>query len=236
MKIKYVVILAFISVCFLENAAAQYVPKDKRKGETKKETTTQTTTQKTTEPKKETSDKTKKQKQKQKKSKPSELSEQSFWQRLTFGGNTGFSFGNPTLVDIAPLIGYRFSEKFNAGVGGNYLYFRSNDNFARVNGVPVNFGRVEGSYYGVRSYGQYFLVPQAFIWTEVEGMNVEFFNTDTRSVDREWQLAPLIGGGFFQEIGSGGSGFSATILYNLNHQDNISWRGTPWVTRVGFNF
>jgi len=44
--------------------------------------------------------------------------------RLTFGGGFGLQFGSYTLISIAPKIGYNFSEKFNAGAGISYTYYK----------------------------------------------------------------------------------------------------------------
>ncbi|MDX2305000.1 MAG: hypothetical protein NW226_19470 [Microscillaceae bacterium] len=233
MKLKLYFIILITVITVSESTFGQYVPKEKRNGQAKKDSTS---TQKNPNPTTSTPTTQKSEKEKKSRVKPSELAEQSFWQRLTLGGNTGFSFGNPTVIDLSPLLGYRFTERFVAGFGGNYLYYKGNDIVGLVNGILVNLGNIKGSYYGARSYGQYFVVPQAFIWAELEGMNVEYFNENQGRIDRQWQLAPLVGGGFFQSIGNSRSGFSATILYNINHQSGISWRGTPWVTRVGFNF
>ena len=31
--------------------------------------------------------------------------------RMFFGGNFGLQFGNPTLIDISPLVGFRMTER-----------------------------------------------------------------------------------------------------------------------------
>jgi hypothetical protein len=42
--------------------------------------------------------------------------------RLFFGGNFGASFGDYTLVNVSPQLGYRFSNFFAAGAGVNFIY------------------------------------------------------------------------------------------------------------------
>ncbi|MDU1903969.1 MAG: hypothetical protein E6772_04225 [Dysgonomonas sp.] len=44
--------------------------------------------------------------------------------RLTFGGRFGLQFGDYTVVNIAPQAGYSFSDKFNAGGGFSYSYYK----------------------------------------------------------------------------------------------------------------
>ena len=47
-----------------------------------------------------------------------------FKDRIYFGGNLGLQFGNQTYIDISPLIGYKVTEKFSAGFGVTYIYYK----------------------------------------------------------------------------------------------------------------
>src|SRR4051812_19764764 len=42
--------------------------------------------------------------------------------KLFIGGNFGLNFGNYTLVNVSPQLGYRFNDYFAAGAGVNFLY------------------------------------------------------------------------------------------------------------------
>ena len=42
--------------------------------------------------------------------------------RLFVGGNFGLTFGNYTLINVSPQIGYRFTQHLAAGVGLNFQY------------------------------------------------------------------------------------------------------------------
>ena len=42
--------------------------------------------------------------------------------KLFIGGNFGVSFGDYTLANISPQLGYRFNDYFAAGAGLNFLY------------------------------------------------------------------------------------------------------------------
>lgn len=46
---------------------------------------------------------------------------------IIFGGGFGFGFGTVTNVNVAPIVGYRFSDNFSAGIGMGYQYFRVKD-------------------------------------------------------------------------------------------------------------
>lgn len=44
--------------------------------------------------------------------------------KLIFGGGFGLFFGNATNISISPIIGYRITESFSAGIGLGYQYFK----------------------------------------------------------------------------------------------------------------
>ena len=44
---------------------------------------------------------------------------------LIFGGGLGFQFGTSTIINVAPQVGYRFTEKLSFGVGVTYLHYAS---------------------------------------------------------------------------------------------------------------
>ncbi len=46
--------------------------------------------------------------------------------KLTFGGGLGLQFGDYTLVNIAPQVGYNFTNSFNAGAGISYTFYKEN--------------------------------------------------------------------------------------------------------------
>src|ERR1044072_1328485 len=71
--------------------------------------------------------------------------------KLFFGGSFGLSFGDQTLINVSPQIGYRFTPMFAAGAGINFIYssiksyYSNGDIYSRQNlgyaGLNV-FGRV----------------------------------------------------------------------------------------------
>src|SRR5688572_5075953 len=50
-------------------------------------------------------------------------------QRLIYGGGLGLSFGTITAVGVAPVLGYRITDNFAAGIGLGYQYLRVKDFF-----------------------------------------------------------------------------------------------------------
>jgi hypothetical protein len=47
--------------------------------------------------------------------------------RLVFGGGFGLSIGGVTSIAVSPIVGYRVTEHFTAGVGLSYQYLRIKD-------------------------------------------------------------------------------------------------------------
>lgn len=71
--------------------------------------------------------------------------------QVTLGGTVGMQFGNYTMVNISPQIGYNFKKNMNAGVGVSYSYYRDKYN-----------GTTDKSHYGgFNVYGRYY--PLGFL-------------------------------------------------------------------------
>lgn len=48
---------------------------------------------------------------------------QYYGSRWTFGGGLGLHFGDYTLINISPQVGYNFTQYMNLGVGINYSHY-----------------------------------------------------------------------------------------------------------------
>lgn len=144
----------------------------------------------------------------------------SFFSRFSLGGNVGFSLGDPVFANVSPLLGYRISERFQAGLGVSYIYQNPKST------PPQHL-------YGGRAYSKYQVLGPLFVWGELEGLNTEELRQDGSTI-RTWQWAPLLGGGLQLSLGERAKLYF-TVLYNVAHDDK-SWRGTPWETRFGFGF
>ncbi len=156
----------------------------------------------------------------------------AFAKRLTFGGNFGASFGRASFVDISPMVGYRITDKWQAGIGAtyNYLGWRYESN-----GVVY---RERYSLYGGRGFSQFNILPQFFAHAEYEILNVPDFRAPFNPNARATVYTPLVGGGFRSQVGSR-SFVNITALYNLNFEQNrqiFPYRYfSPLVLRFGFS-
>lgn len=145
--------------------------------------------------------------------------------RWAFGGSLGLTFGTITLIDIAPSVMYRATQRLLPGVGIQYSYFRQ----------QFNNTAFSTNIYGGRGFVQYLLHPNIFAWGELESLNAELYNIHTGESQREWLTAPLIGGGYRQAINQAG-GFNFMLLYNLTYNPNRSIYASPLIIRVGVWF
>lgn len=153
-------------------------------------------------------------------SKPSEPKE-PFYKRLRYGGNFGLSFGNTTYIEASPLVVYAFNDRFQAGPGITYIYYRYS-----VPGYTFST-----SQYGGRLFGRYTVYENFFLQAELESLNIEVRND--KYDGRYWITNPLVGGGYFVPFGDRG-GLYVTGLYNLNYNSNLSPYPSPLILRVGF--
>ncbi|MHC1707945.1 MAG: hypothetical protein AB9842_10555 [Bacteroidales bacterium] len=144
--------------------------------------------------------------------------------RLVFGGNLGFQFGTVTLVDVSPLIGYRFTDQIMAGAGISYQFFEDKR-------FDPDFST---SIYGGRLFGRYYFLENFFAHAEYELLNYDFGFVDpfgyfnTRRVNANNMY---VGAGLVLPIGQR-SAFNIMLLYNLN-ENAESLYSNP-VYRVGF--
>jgi hypothetical protein len=142
--------------------------------------------------------------------------------RMFFGGNFAVQFGTITFVDISPLAGAMITNKFSAGAGITYQYFRDS-----------RFIGGENNIYGGRLFARYNVLPSVFLHGEYENLNLDLFNPISETFQRAWVPGLFLGGGYFAPFGGRG-GANITFLYNLMFDNQRSPYNQPYVIRVGF--
>jgi len=147
-------------------------------------------------------------------------------ERIYFGGNLGsFQFGTITHIDVAPVIGYRFTDKISAGVGFSYQYFNSAE------------GNYSTNIYGGRLIGNYSINKNIITHLEGEILSLEtkYFDLRNQYPNSSRFLYPsvFVGGGYKQSIGEHSYTY-IMILWNLLNSSDSPYENP--VIRVGFNF
>jgi len=141
-------------------------------------------------------------------------------ERLYFGGNVGFGFGDVTFYDISPLVGYRITNDFSMGIGGTYRYTHN------------KFFNTKFTVTGGRVFARYDLTDVIYPYIEYERLGFRFGGSDQ---PREVSEAVFGGAGFFQPIGRRG-GINVLALYMLNWTATTRIYSQPWQIRVGFQY
>lgn len=150
--------------------------------------------------------------------------------RLFYGGNFGLSFGDYTIVNVSPQLGYRFNNFFAAGAGVNFQYssikyrdFYGNTSYKTSYGVTgLNaFGRV----YPI----QYILLQVQPEMNYVWGKYKYYDGQPDRKLNGELVPSLLLGGG--AAIPSGRGSFIAMVQFDV--LNNIK---SPYGNRPIYNF
>ena len=147
--------------------------------------------------------------------------QRSFKDRLYFGGNMGLQFGSQTVIGINPIIGYRVTDKFSAGVGVKYQYYRLKDPYFTY----------ETNTYGGSIFGRYDILNGIFAYSEYEMLNLEVYDQRLMALRRRDITSWFVGGGYSQPLGSRSSVF-LMILYNLTESSYTPYSNPLF--RMGF--
>lgn len=143
---------------------------------------------------------------------------------MFLGGNFALQFGNITFIDVSPMVGYRFTDRFSAGPGITYRYLK--------------FRGFEGSStYGGSLFARHIIGSQFFAQAQYETLNTEYIALINQepTVLRAWVPGFFVGGGIFQPLGRRGA-VTLAAMYNLAYDAQRSPYARPWIFNVGFNF
>jgi len=152
-----------------------------------------------------------------------DVSEMKLKDRLTYGGNFGLNFGDITMVDISPMIGYRTTNKWVNGVGLTYQYYEQR---------RVSF---KTSTFGGRAFSRHMVYKNVFAHGEYELLKFNVLSRNLEQNPAHWFPALFVGGGVFQSFGGKSqSGLVITVMYNLIYTPNNSLYISPFQFRIGF--
>ena len=144
---------------------------------------------------------------------------------LFYGGYVGLAFGSVQYIELSPLIGYRFSPQFGAGVG--LLYRNRKDTRYSYD--------VSATDYGANLFARYYLGSGVFAQAEYDYTNYEYVsNSVTGATVHQPYSAFLAGVGFNTAVGRG-AGVYALVLYDFNYSgSNVNQPySSPVQFRVG---
>ena len=123
------------------------------------------------------------------------------WSRVYGGGGLGMQFGRVTFINLAPDVGYRITDRYSAGIGLRYIYFRD------------NYYQDELNIYGGSLFNRFLITEFLFAHGEYELLNGPWDPYSTRrfNINNVW-----LGGGLRQHVGN--SSFNIMALWNVNEE------------------
>ncbi len=130
--------------------------------------------------------------------------------RLFTGGGIGLQIGQLTLIDVSPHLGYFLTDQLALGIGGTYQYYN----------VRTTYYKYSTSIWGARTFGRYYIIPEAFAHVEYEYLNyasalIDPYGYFTGDTERVGVNNVLVGGGYRQSLG-GNAWLNLIILWNVN--------------------
>jgi hypothetical protein len=148
------------------------------------------------------------------------LSNLPFKDRIFTGGNVGFGiFNNLLYLDLAPIVGYKFTTKLGAGVGVRYSLLRD-----------LQY-KINQSNYGGSLFARYKLISQIFLHAELEALRSYDFNILSPNYgERAMAYMGFVGAGY--SFGEGVS-FNVLVLYDLIDHVNSPYRNTYLLGNTG---
>lgn len=144
-------------------------------------------------------------------------------ERLYFGGGGSFGTGTHpyygfkyTYISVSPLVGYRLTLPWSAGVQVTYQTYR----------FPQQGTTLDQ--YGLAPFTQY-RFGKMFGYAEYQMISVPTFDNSSRMI---YKRLP-IGIGFTQPVG-GRAALNVVALYDVMYNRATSPFATPWIVRVYF--
>ncbi len=142
-------------------------------------------------------------------------------ERIVVGGGLGLSFSSQQdFFSIAPMIGYKVTERMLAGTGITYRYTKYKYYSPAIKLID----------YGFNPFVRYTIFNGIFLHTEYEYLNYEFPDPiSPEKTTRQGYNSFLAGGGFVQPIGDKAA-FYLLALYNFSYRDVQPGQYSPYTT------
>lgn len=150
--------------------------------------------------------------------------------KLFVGGNFGMTFGDYTLINVSPQLGYRFNQYLAAGAGINFQYVSLKERDYYGNAID----RISQDVIGLNIFGRVYPIRQLMLQAQPElnyvfGKRKYYDNTPPTTIDASLVPSLLLGGGIVFPAGNGG--LIISVLYDVLQQPN-----SPYSTQPFFNF
>lgn len=140
----------------------------------------------------------------------------------SFGGNVGMSFGDNTVISIAPQAGYSFNKYLTLGGGVSYSHYDYKDYDYKRN------------YYGVNLFARAYPVSFITVFAQPELLRFESKDKLYDHKEKDTFGCLLIGGGLVTPLGFNGS-MIVSVYYDVVQHKYSPYKGQLGYS-VGYNF
>jgi hypothetical protein len=156
-------------------------------------------------------------------------------EKIFVGGNFGLTFGDYTLINISPQVGYRFNNYLAAGLGINAQYISVKQYLYS----GQEYSKTSQGVTGLNIFGRVYPIDQIMLQVQPEANyvfgNIKYY--DGRSpantkLDAVIVPSLLLGGGAV--IPSGRGAFIASVFYDILQDKNSPYGARP-IYNFGFN-
>lgn len=153
--------------------------------------------------------------------------------RWFFGGNFGLTFGDYTLINVSPQIGYRFTERVAAGGGVNLQYASIKER--DWNGDALR--KVSQGVTGLNLFGRLYPIQNIMLQLQPEANyvfgKVKYYDsTPDSKLDGKIVPSLLAGGGLVFPSGRGA--FIMAVFYDVLQDPNSPYSNKP-IVNFGYN-
>lgn len=153
---------------------------------------------------------------------------QTFKEKIFYGGSLGLQFGNLTLVDLSPMIGYKLTSRIGIGVSPTYKYYK----YKGYDFLGNSYSQ-QSHVLGAGLFGRVLIFDNIFAHAEYEYLTYRSKDlTGTGLPETTEYTSVLVGAGYREQIASNAYMY-LLLLWNLN--ETIDSPYTNPVIRAGFS-
>lgn len=150
----------------------------------------------------------------------------SWKQRMFYGGGLGLQFGQLTLIDVSPMVGYRITPRIGLGLDPTYKYYA----YRNYYGPDVD---LKTHVLGCGLFTRILVFNNLFAHAEYEYLSYKV--KDTFGQGQKYQThfeSILLGAGYREQIGNNAF-MNLLVLWNLNETIDSPYNNP--VIRIGFS-
>ncbi len=146
--------------------------------------------------------------------------------RIFYGGSLGLQFGNITLIDISPMLGYKLTPRIGVGINPTYKYYSYKNYYGQGDNLKTNV-------LGAGLFGRVLILDQLFAHAEYEYLAYKTKDplTPGQNYTNEFQSV-LVGAGYRERVGNNAFMY-LLVLWNLNETIDSPYSNP--IIRAGFS-